>query len=37
MYNYSNSCFFNKDRSYRKNCGIRLHDADLEIDESVFL
>ena len=27
---YYNSCFLEKDCSYRKNCGIRLHDADLE-------
>ena len=30
MYSYYNSCFFKKDCSYRNNCGIRLHDGDLE-------
>ena len=30
MYGYYNSCFFKKDRSYKNNCGIRLHDVDLE-------
>ena len=30
MYSYYNSCFFEKACSYRNNCGIRLHDADLE-------
>ena len=36
MYSYYNSCFFFKKKSicyrngYRNNCGIRLHDADLE-------
>ena len=30
MYSYYNSCFFKKDCSYRNNCGIWLHDADLE-------
>ena len=30
MYSYYNSCFFKKDCNYRNNCGIRLHDADLE-------
>ena len=30
MYSYYNSCFLKKDCSYRNNCGIRLHDGDLE-------
>ena len=30
MCSYYNSCFFKKDCSYRNNCGIRLHDGDLE-------
>ena len=30
MYSYYNSCFLKKGCSYRSNCGIRLHDADLE-------
>ena len=30
MYSYYNSCFYKKDCSYRSNCCIRLHDADLE-------
>ena len=30
MFSYHNSCYFKKECSYRKNCGIRLHDADLE-------
>ena len=30
MYSYDNSCFLKKDCSYRNNCGIRLHDANLE-------
>ena len=30
MYSYYNSCFLKKDCSYRNNCGIRMHDADLE-------
>ena len=29
-YSYYNSCFFKKDCSYRNNCGIWLHVADLE-------
>ena len=30
MYSYYNSCLFKKDCSYSSNCGIRLHDSDLE-------
>ena len=30
MYSYHNSCFLKKDCCYRNNCGIRLHDGDLE-------
>ena len=30
MYSYYNSYFFKKDCCYRNNCGIRLHDGDLE-------
>ena len=30
MYGYYNSCFFQKNRSYKNNRGIRLHDVDLE-------
>ena len=31
MCSYYNKCSFEKDRSYRNNCGIRLHDGDLNI------
>ena len=30
MCSYYNSCFFEKDRSYRNSIGILLHDGDLE-------
>ena len=30
MYSYYNSCFFKKECCCRDNCGIRLHDGDLE-------
>ena len=30
MCSHYNSCFFKKDRSYRSNCGMQLHDGDLE-------
>ena len=30
MYSYYNGCFLKKDCSYSSNCGIRLHDGDLE-------
>ena len=29
-FNHYNSCFFEEDRSYRNNSGIRLHAGDLE-------
>ena len=33
MHSYYNSCIFKKDCSYRNNCVIRLHDANLEHEQ----